>query len=202
MCACAEVGWSEDGTSQTANRARSKAEHAFGAEEGEEGEGEDEGEDEWELEGEDGEGVEEGPLQPEEGEAGGDDWKSLGPFVGFSIRRWFPTGEVDGVVVQWLPPGDDVDDITLWRIEHADGDREDLDEAEVIVAVYAAAKDLHTEPLIADAEQWAEANHSDQFERGVGWATECENDDDGTQGLEAQVCICTCLWSHVLWPTH
>ena len=71
--------------------------------------------------------------------------QSSGPHVGSRVRRHFPDdGVFGGVVTGYLPA--EGEDSALWRVRHDDGDEEDLDEAEVRVAI-----DMHQQ-----AQQQAE----------------------------------------------
>ena len=52
-------------------------------------------------------------------------------WLGRPVRRFHGEAIVDGVVRRWLPPGQKSDDVALWRVEHADGDVEDLEQHEM-----------------------------------------------------------------------
>ena len=59
-------------------------------------------------------------------------WLSEGPHVGERVlRRVKGHGVVRAAVRLYLPPGDAEDEPALWRIEHDDGDSEDLEEHEL-----------------------------------------------------------------------
>ncbi|EOD41433.1 hypothetical protein EMIHUDRAFT_448797 [Emiliania huxleyi CCMP1516] len=63
------------------------------------------------------------------------DWLSDGPRVGARVlRRLKGHGHVHAVVQLYLPAGAD-DEPALWRIRHADGDEEDLEEYELLEAL-------------------------------------------------------------------
>jgi len=54
------------------------------------------------------------------------------PHIGKNMRRFFKKfGKSDGVLVAYLP-SEKNEGLALWRMEHRDGDEEDLDENDVI----------------------------------------------------------------------
>ena len=53
------------------------------------------------------------------------------PLLGIRVLRFFPNNvQAHGTVVGWLPENG-ADEPALWRIEHDDGDAEDLSKDEV-----------------------------------------------------------------------
>ena len=133
-------------------------------------------------------------------------WRQEGPWVGYSVRRFFQGVVVDGKTIGWLEADEEQGDgmchadqttmktptpshrhpwpmihavDALWRIEHHDGDKEDLEEDELFIALYAHEHQSEVEPELEDAQEWA-------FERreGVeeGGEAEGEEGEEGEEG--------------------
>jgi hypothetical protein len=99
-------------------------------------------------------------------------------YIGQQVRRFFSGhGRSDGAVVGYLPPEKN-DGLAMWRIEHGDGDEEDLEEADVARGCRAHRDNLQEddEPPAADAGDEAddEADGGDGDDGGVD-----DVDDDG-----------------------
>ena len=63
-----------------------------------------------------------------------ENWLRTGnDFIGRMIIRKFNRNYTEGVVVAYLPPT--AEDPAIWRVEHADGDEEDLEESELLQAI-------------------------------------------------------------------
>jgi len=67
-------------------------------------------------------------------ESSSENWLREGnDFLGRMVIRKFNRNYTEGVVVAYAAPTDE--DPALWRVEHADGDEEDLEESELLQAV-------------------------------------------------------------------
>ena len=74
------------------------------------------------------------PKEPTEDEL----WLRSGPYVGERVARTFEGRVTQGWVVRYMKALGP-EDPALWRVEHMDGDREDLEEHELLPALAAAA---------------------------------------------------------------
>lgn len=100
-------------------------------------------------------------IQPEETEDRGSDnepeWMKEGhPFLGKKVRRDFDGEVTEGTVVAWMKAGAGEDEPALWRVKHADGDEEDLEEEEVNEAIALHALDTEEELITGDDELFEE----------------------------------------------
>ena len=96
-----------------------------------------------------------------------ENWQRQGnDFIGRLVIRKFQRTYTEAVVVAYVPASDD--DPPLWRVEHADGDEEDLEESELLQAIadhadafkkYANAKTARTNAYIADYLSGANTMH-------------------------------------------
>ena len=67
----------------------------------------------------------------------------------------------------------------MWRIAHHDGDEEDLEEAELFIALYARELQSNVEPELDDAEEWALEKRESAEEGGEA---EGEEEEEGEEG--------------------
>jgi hypothetical protein len=134
-------------------------------------------------EGEDGEG------EDGEGEDEDNDWRLDGPWMHASVRRFFDQKRtarcqsVDGAVIKYAPANADSQDEQMWKVQHDDGDVEDLDEDELLVALCAHAEDRAEEPKLEEAYRWAGEQEDD--EDGGDDEDEGEEGEDGAHKEEA-----------------
>jgi hypothetical protein len=110
-------------------------------------------------------------------------------WVGLRVRRFYPTGrndklkKQDGKLVAWMPANDEEEDEpALWRMVHADGDEEDLEEAEVRQAISAFDENMDQPP--EDIEEQTEdvnsvASEEEQEEDNEGSDSESIDGDEG-----------------------
>ena len=78
------------------------------------------------------------------------------------------------------PPLDTIHALdALWRIAHHDGDEEDLEEAELFIALYARELQSNVEPELDDAEEWALEKRESAEEGGEA---EGEEEEEGEEG--------------------
>uniref|UniRef100_A0A7S3X0N9 Uncharacterized protein n=1 Tax=Emiliania huxleyi TaxID=2903 RepID=A0A7S3X0N9_EMIHU len=92
------------------------------------------------------------PAGPAAGAAGAEGWLSGGPHVGQRLlRRLEGHGDIGAVVRLYLPPGEAEDEPALWRIEHDDGDGEDLEENELLEAIARRKGRLRTPSHVSRA---------------------------------------------------
>ena len=73
-------------------------------------------------------------------ETGEEQWLDAGSeWIGERVLRVFSSsGPVEGRVIKWLPQGSESDEPALYKVEHTDGDLEDLEEHEI-----RAGRDLY-----------------------------------------------------------
>jgi hypothetical protein len=82
-------------------------------------------------------------------------------FIGRKGRRFFPKfGSSDGVIVAMLP-SEKNDGVTLYRLQHDDGDREDLEEDDLLVALRYFDEDLQEADVVAEEEEESEDEGSE-----------------------------------------
>ena len=79
------------------------------------------------------------------------------PRIGKEVVREFDGEVTRGEVVAWMKAGAGPDEPALWRIKHADGDEEDLEEHEVNEAIALCALQAG-ENLINGADKVIEVN--------------------------------------------
>ena len=108
--------------------------------------------------------------------------------VGITIRRFFKgSGKSDGTVVSYLP-ADYNEGISLWRMEHTDGDVEDLDEGQVLKGAESYEEDRQDDD---DAS-------GDEVEEGDEEEEDEEEEDDEEEDDEEEIGEGE---SAKLWPT-
>ena len=102
-------------------------------------------------------------------------------------RRFFGDDEpdiADGTITARLEESRDGDP-HLWRMEHDDGDKEDLEEDEVVAALYSYELALQKPPNQDDADDWAGAQQEDE-EGGEEEGEEERGEEDGEEGEEGE----------------
>jgi len=83
-----------------------------------------------------------------------EEWRTEGhQFIGLEVTRDFDGEVTKGTVVSWIKAGAGKDEPALWRIRHADGDEEDLEELEVIEAMQPS-----TTGIVTGADKLLKAN--------------------------------------------
>ena len=82
-------------------------------------------------------------------------WADAGPWVGRATRRFFRGNACDGTVSKYLPESDG--EAALWRVVMVDGDVEDLEEVEVVCAMYAFHSGATQQPTRGESVAWAGA---------------------------------------------
>ena len=82
-------------------------------------------------------------------------WADVGPWVGRATRRFFRGNACDGTVSKYLPESDG--EAALWRVVMVDGDVEDLEEVEVVCAMYAFHSGATQQPTRGESVAWAGA---------------------------------------------
>ena len=83
------------------------------------------------------------PEEPKE-----EAWQTDGhEFVGKRVRRFFGPKIADGIIISWLPAGEDPEeDPALFRMKHDDEDMEELEVLEVVNAMKYFDRGLEVEP--------------------------------------------------------
>ena len=102
-------------------------------------------------------------------------------------RRFFGDDEpdiADGTITARLEESRDGDP-HLWRMEHDDGDKEDLEEDEVVAALYSYELALQKPPNQDDADDWAGAQQEDE-EGGEEEGEEEGGEEEGEEGEEGE----------------
>lgn len=106
-------------------------------------------------------------------------------FIGRKLRRFFKGhGKSDGIIVGYLPSAMN-EGMELWRMEHQDGDEEDLDKQDVVKSTRWFDENLFEDDEAAPAEDDEEEDDEEEV------VEEIEEDDDRVDG---QV-------TSTLWPT-
>ena len=130
--------------------------------------------------------MDEAEEEVEQEEAADDDedcWRFEGRWIGRAVRRFFPRhgGPSDGVVTRWLDENEE-DEPALYHVEHEDGDEEDLEEDELLVALCAAATNASAEPSLEEVDAWAAAQDEEQEEQE-------EHEEQEEQGDEGEAAL-------------
>lgn len=86
--------------------------------------------------------LQEGWLLDEESAGNDETVRASCEYIGRSVRRFFNGfGRSDGQIIAFLP-ADRNEGLPLWRLEHFDGDEEDLDEADLLKGIRHFSLDL------------------------------------------------------------
>jgi hypothetical protein len=105
-------------------------------------------------------------------------------FIGRKLRRFFKGhGKSDGIIVGYLPSAMN-EGMELWRMEHQDGDEEDLDKQDIVKSIRWFEENLFEDDEAAPAEDEEEEDDDEVLVEEV-------DEDDRTDG---QV-------TSTLWPT-
>jgi hypothetical protein len=105
-------------------------------------------------------------------------------FIGRKLRRFFKGhGKSDGIIVGYLPSAMN-EGMELWRMEHQDGDEEDLDKQDIVKSIRWFEENLFEDDEVPAAEDEEEEDDDEVLVEDV-------EEDDRTDG---QV-------TSTLWPT-